>query len=229
MDIIGSLVIFVIFILLYMLLVEVFVMLFRITGLTAEKAKFQVVSLLTNSGYTTKESEIVVNNRKRRKLARIVMIFGYAFTVTIVSSIVNVFFQFKNTFAGGDIALIFMLLAVIIIVFFINKNRKINSIIDKTIKKIAVKFAKKSSGNDIMIIDEYGELILARVELKKMPEELKDKELSFSNIKKEHGISIILKNTANGEIVPEAHTTFEIGDTIVVIGYEKQVWEVFSM
>ena len=43
------------------MLIQVFSVLFRISGLTKVKAKFQVISLLTNSGFTTSESEIVVS------------------------------------------------------------------------------------------------------------------------------------------------------------------------
>ena len=46
---------------LYILIIDVFTILFRMSGMTEEKAKFQVISLLTNSGYTTKESELVVD------------------------------------------------------------------------------------------------------------------------------------------------------------------------
>ena len=46
----------------YILIIDIFTILFRMSGMTEEKAKFQVISLLTNSGYTTKESELVVSN-----------------------------------------------------------------------------------------------------------------------------------------------------------------------
>ena len=36
----------------------------------AEKARFQVISLLTGTGFTTRESEIVLSTRRRRRLAR---------------------------------------------------------------------------------------------------------------------------------------------------------------
>ena len=68
---------------LYILIIDVFTILFRMSGMTEEKAKFQVISLLTNSGYTTKESELVVDKLVRRRLARTIMLFGYIFSVTL--------------------------------------------------------------------------------------------------------------------------------------------------
>ena len=96
MDIFGAGMLFALLILIYMGIAEVFTVLFRFTGLPAEKARFQVVSLLTGSGFTTRESELVVSTRKRRKLARITMLFGYVFNITIVSAFVNVFLSLKQ-------------------------------------------------------------------------------------------------------------------------------------
>ena len=45
-------------ILIYWVITELFTMLFRFTGLPDERARFQVISLLTGCGYTTKESEM---------------------------------------------------------------------------------------------------------------------------------------------------------------------------
>ena len=56
------------------------------TGLPDERARFQVMSLLTGCGFTTRESEAILSFRPRRRLALMTMIFGYAFNITIVSA-----------------------------------------------------------------------------------------------------------------------------------------------
>lgn len=77
MSFLSAMVFFAIFILVYILINEIFTVLFRLTGLTEDKAKFQVTSMLTNSGFTTSDSELITSSRVRRKLARITMISGY--------------------------------------------------------------------------------------------------------------------------------------------------------
>ncbi len=47
-------------ILLYWVISELFTMLFRLIGLPEEKARFQVTSLLTGCGFTTRESEMIL-------------------------------------------------------------------------------------------------------------------------------------------------------------------------
>ncbi len=54
MDITLALLLFSFIILLYWVITEVFTFIFRLTGLPAEKARFQVMSLLTGCGFTTR-------------------------------------------------------------------------------------------------------------------------------------------------------------------------------
>ena len=95
MNIYFAMLLFSFFFFLYWVIAELFTFFFRLTGLPAEKARFQVISLLTGTGFTTRESEIIMASRLRRRLARITMLFGYVFNVTIVSALVNVFLSMK--------------------------------------------------------------------------------------------------------------------------------------
>ena len=56
MDIYVAASLFAILILLYWVISEAFTVFFRLIGLPEEKARFQVVSLLTGCGFTTHES-----------------------------------------------------------------------------------------------------------------------------------------------------------------------------
>ena len=83
MGLITSVILILAFIVIYVIVIQIYSVLFRITGLTKEKARFQAISLLTNSGFTTSESEIIVSDRVRRRIAIAAMINGYAFSVII--------------------------------------------------------------------------------------------------------------------------------------------------
>ena len=77
------------FVAIYVLLIRFYSMLLRLTGLTDSKARFQAVSLITNSGFTTNEAEVITASRSRRKIASAAMITGHVFSVIIVSLIFN--------------------------------------------------------------------------------------------------------------------------------------------
>ncbi len=229
MEIIGSLVLFIVFIFIYLMIVEIFVMLFRITGLPDEKARFQVVSMLTNSGYTTREAELVVNSRIRRKLSRFVMMFGYAFTVTIVSTVVNIFLQFRQSMTWGAVASIPMIVIVVVIAWFVRRSKWLNHLVDKIIQKIANKFIYKTQTNPIIIIDKYGELSIARIDIKFMPEKLNNITLIDSKVRAEYGINFLVRKNSDGEVIPKADTVFQVGDTLVVMGKESSIRDLFGV
>ena len=70
MNIYMALSLFSFIILLYWIITELFTILFRMTGLPDERARFQVISLLTGCGFTTKESEMILARRRLRLLER---------------------------------------------------------------------------------------------------------------------------------------------------------------
>jgi hypothetical protein len=62
---------------------------FELTGLEWSLAKFQALSCFTGTGFTTKESELIVNNIQRRHIASFLMILGNAGLVTIIATFAN--------------------------------------------------------------------------------------------------------------------------------------------
>ncbi|MDQ1143594.1 putative membrane protein YphA (DoxX/SURF4 family) [Bacillus sp. SORGH_AS 510] len=67
--------------------IEIFVVLFRLTGLKVEVSRFQVISMMTGTGFTTGESELILGHPIRRKLAIFLILFGAFSLAVIISSI----------------------------------------------------------------------------------------------------------------------------------------------
>jgi hypothetical protein len=67
--------------------IEIFVILFRLTGLKKEVSRFQVISMMTGTGFTTGESELILGHPVRRKLATFLILFGAFSLAVIISSI----------------------------------------------------------------------------------------------------------------------------------------------
>ena len=65
------------------------------TGLSRETARFQARSAFTGVGFTTSESENVVNHPVRRKILMLLMLFGNAGIVTVIASVVLAFINMK--------------------------------------------------------------------------------------------------------------------------------------
>ena len=145
------------FIMIYLIIIQIFTILLRITGLTNEKAKFQAISLLTSCGFTTSESEIIANDKARRKIARVAMITGYGFSVIIVSLIFNLLISLNQSQTTSTLKIIIIASAIFIglIIFF--QLPFIKKIMESIIAKLALRAIRKGRyGNTITILDNYG-------------------------------------------------------------------------
>ena len=147
MSIFMALSLFSVIVLLYWIITEVFTLLFRMTGLPDERARFQVTSLLTGCGFTTKESEMFLSSRARRRLARVTMLFGYVFNITVVSALINVFLSLQDSQIGSFFLSIPIPLAVLaVILIFIRVpavrswgDKLLNRFVDRLIKRTLVR------------------------------------------------------------------------------------------
>ena len=228
MNIYLALTLFSLMILLYWVISELFAMLFRFTGLPDEKARFQVISLLTGCGFTTHESELLLKSKSRRRLARITMLFGYVFNITIMSMLINVFLslklsEFKNMFS----ILIPILAASVIFVFM--RVPKVRAFGDRMIERLAGRISNRSGSNSVLLIDYLGEDSIAQVHLVKVPEAFQNKPLSETGLKPAHNILVMLVESGRKKAEPAtADTVFHNGDKLTVFGDYHTVCRVFE-
>lgn len=228
MGIFGAVLLFAALILVYVLIADVFTVLFRMTGLTEEKARFQVVSLLTNSGYTTRESELVASSRQRRRLARFIMIFGYAFTVTIVSSVVNIFLTMKFVDVENIlVALPWPLLALLLLL--LRRNTALRKKFDALIERRADRRMFRQGENHMVLLDEYGSMVIAQVHAHTLPESLRGKTVAEAGLR-ERSILVMLRKRGDNAADPvDGATRLIDGDSIVLFGPAQEIRELFDI
>ncbi|QGQ94773.1 hypothetical protein EHS13_07710 [Paenibacillus psychroresistens] len=70
------------------LVLEIAVVLLVSTGLEVEVARFQVVSMLTATGFTTDESELIARHPIRRKISIFLILFG-VFSLAVLISFIS--------------------------------------------------------------------------------------------------------------------------------------------
>lgn len=59
----------------------------KLTGMPEQNARFQAVSALTGTGFTTTEAELIVNYPIRRKIIAWLMIFGNLGVISVISTL----------------------------------------------------------------------------------------------------------------------------------------------
>lgn len=227
MNLVTALILFNILILIYQILVEIFTTLCRINGISLDKARFQVISLLTGTGFTTAESEIMLLTKQRRKLAQRIMLFSYIFNISIVSIFVNIFISFVNTTTNEIGIGILVTIANFILIVIINKSKPIRKVIDSIVVK-AVNYKRKKNDNYISIYDTYGHKVIAEVELKTLKPEMQNKTIEEMKIKQRYNTQLLVikrKEEIISEIWP--NTIIKQGDTIIVFGKLKDIKAAF--
>ena len=212
----------------YWVISELFAMLFRFTGLPDEKARFQVISLLTGCGFTTHESELLLTTKSRRRLARITMLFGYVFNITIVSAFINVFFSLKVSELAADLVSSLIPLLVILFILAFMRFPVIRAWGDRLIEKLAGRIVHRDIANTILLMDYIGQETIAQVTLREVPEDLQGKALSESGLKEKHNILVMLVETDGSKAQPAyAQTVFRPGDKLTVFGDYATISRVF--
>ncbi len=230
MSLVSSITLIITVIIVYYLLIKIFSILFRITGLPKEKAGFQAVSLLTNAGYTTGESEIVVSEKTRRRIAIAAMLTGYFFSVVIVSLFINLFLsinfskyeeQLISLFLGfGGMVLFFLFLRIPGI------EKGINNLLDSMTVKVFKKAAKE---NYISVLDTYGEDAVVNIFLYKVPEFLDGKCVVDADLRKKYHVNILMYTRNGQNHYVKADTIFTNKDVLIAFGPLASIKEAFLL
>lgn len=97
----------------------------RLTGMPEQNARFQAVSALTGTGFTTTEAEMIVNYPIRRKIIAWLMIFGNLGIVSVLSTLMISFVRTDANMAAILTQLAWMI-GVILIFFIIMLNATVD-------------------------------------------------------------------------------------------------------
>ena len=229
MNIYTALSLFSLIVLIYWVITELFTILFRFTGLPDERARFQVISLLTGCGYTTRESEMFLSNRRRRTLARITMLFGYVFNITIVSAFINVFLSLKLSQVEHYYFGILIPLTAVAIIFVFIRVPKIRAWGDNLLQKVADHLIGRSDTfNTVLLLDYIGTDSIALVTLHQIPEQYQGVPLAKLGLKEDTGILVMLVEHPGKKAEPAgANTVFAEGDKITVFGDYATICKAF--
>ncbi len=219
---------FALLILVYWVISELFTIIFRFFGLPEEKARFQVTSLITGTGFTTRESEMILTTKQRRRLARMTMLFGYVFNISVVSAFINVVMSLKTAQVGSFFLGVAIPMTAVAIVIILLRIRPIKVKVDNVLQKMVGSIMKTNSVNTVLLIDHIGKGTIAQVTIRIMPEEFIDIPLRKTGLKENKNILVMLVEHKDSKVeAPNANTVFVAGDKLTVFGDYKTICRVF--
>ena len=215
----------------YMLMIEVFSVAFKLTGLATNKIKFQVASLFTGAGFTTGESELITNDDRRRKIAVMCMYSGHIFSVVIMGLIINVFISIwaetnngQVTFKEWYFIIFYVALGIFLLVSFL-KIPPINKRFQKLLESIAINTRRKS--NIITVLDYYGRSAVVEIVLNKIPDFANEVSLSEMELTKKYAMILLNVRRGNRRVSVSKDTMLAKGDVIVAYGHINDIKDAF--
>ena len=220
----------VLLVLFYTVIIEVFTVLFRMTGITWEKARTQVISLLTGCGFTTGESEVILSTRRRRKIAQTVMLLGNLLSVLVVSMLVNLFLELKQSEVKSLVFPVTLVLLFTAFSFLLMRLRPVRARFDQFVEQVGNRLMYGKNRNIISLVDMYHKKAMVEATLKVVPPGLRDTALSQSRLKEDYDIQIlsILRGGRTLESVGGETRLIE-NDVLVLFGDYKSIRVVFGL
>jgi len=192
-------------------IVEVATTALRLTGLDIHTARFQALSALSGTGFTTNESELIAKDKQRRVIVMTLMIVGPIGFLTILTSIL---------LSSKESVMLYQLLALSILSFLllrVSKSRRTMALFHRLIEAGLKRrhYPRKVMLEEVLQLnDKFG---VCEIKISKHSI-FCDKTLAESNIKEKCFIVLAIKR--NGELiaVPHAHDKIAEEDILVIFG-----------
>ena len=215
-----SLVLFVVVLAIIWFIVEIVSVFLKSTGMDLYKARFQTISILTHTGFTTKESELIVQHPLRRKVASFLMVVSYLSQITLISVLLNILIQDTNRLLSIGIVIIVLLVFFILVTRTKFMSSKIDRMMERIIEKRILRSTKKNPMSRVLKTDqEFGIFEIVVDE----DGGLDGISLRDSGLKKE--LIQVLKIERGHEAVnfPEPDFIIDVGDKLIVYGKIKSI------
>lgn len=224
-------VLFIIVLIASFLIVRIGAIAFQLTGLEWSLAKFQSLSCFTGTGFTTKEAELIVTNKQRRRIASILMVLGNAGFITLIATAASalnpkiaIWAKLSESFLPFSVPesvvpwvnIIIIVLAVYVIYKVFTHKKFAKKITDGLRKKILRReLIKQVSFEELLFLaGGYG---ISRIDISE-DSPLIDKSLAEAGLRKKD-ITVLAIVRGDSTIAnPGANIKIRIGDELISFG-----------
>lgn len=194
-----------------------------LTGVSQELAKLQSISAFTGVGFTTQESERIVQHPVRRRILTLLMILGNAGIVTAVSSLILSLVEVRKT---GDWMLPLAWLAGgVAVLWFVATSKWVERQMSKAMRWALARWTRLETYDYASLLHLTGDYSIreCRVEPDDWLAEKRLKELKLH----QEGVTVLGIHRANGDYlgVPRGETKVRADDRLILYGPEQTMNE----
>ncbi|WHY16741.1 hypothetical protein QNH16_23070 [Peribacillus frigoritolerans] len=215
----------VLFMLLYfiiiVLVIEISVTLMKLTGLKGTVARFQVISMLTGTGFTTDESKSIIDHPVRRKISMFLILFGAFSLAVIISSISTLLTDDLRLMELSVIIGILLVLTILVKVPFLN-NRLSNKMKSEMYNHYEL---WEHPIEEVLFLED--EDVVMEIDIYEDSEFIDVK--AFDVISHGADINILFIESGEVKIRKELYEyKIKLGDNLFLYGNKKEIEETFS-
>jgi hypothetical protein len=187
------------------------------TGVSTEVATFQARSALTGVGFTTSESEHIINHPVRRRIVLSLMLVGNAGLVTIIATMVVGFAGEGDT--GGVLARVGTLVGGLALILLAARSRMVDRLLSRLITSALRRFTRLELRDYVQLLDLAANHAVAELGVE-ADSWLAEHRLADLHLPDE-GVLVLGIRRADGTFLgaPRGHTAVHEHDTLVVYGY----------
>lgn len=190
------------------------------TGLSSPVARFQARSALTGSGFTTRESESVVNHPLRRRVIMALMLLG---NLGLVASAGTLILGFSGGGGSKDWARIVELVVGLLVIVIVSRSSVVDSWLTAAAARLLRRYTEPSNrdlGGLLQLAGSY-----SVKELAVQPGDwIADRALGDVGLRDE-GVVVLGVTRADGHYIgaPSGSTVLRPGDLLVVYGRDESL------
>ena len=196
-----------------------------LTGLSRETARFQARSALTGAGFTTSESEAVVNHPVRRRIIMTLMLIGSAGVVTVIGSTVLTFARVNDLIETvGSAAILVVGLAAIV---WAATSKPLDLALQPVITRLLRRYTDIDTRDYARLLHVAGEYSVSELAVEQQ-DWLADEDLATLRLADE-GVLVLGVQRADGETyvgAPKGWTTVHAGDVLILYGHTDRLRDI---
>lgn len=186
------------------------------TGLSRQTAQFQARSAFTGVGFTTSESEKVVNHPVRRRILLLIMLIGNAGIVTAIATFILGFVQAHQT--GSILVRMALLIVGVGVLMTLARSRWVDRHLSNLIVRMLKHHTRIDMNDYAAILHLAGEYTINELYVEDQ-DWMADQSLAELDLREE-GILVLGINRSDGTFIgtPDGETRIQSKDTLILYG-----------
>jgi len=218
----GGIILIIVVVFAIVMVREVAAVALRLTGLDKPTASFQALSALTGTGFTTRETELVLNQPIRRRIISLLMIIGNAGMVVVIAGLASSFLTIASPWA---ILRFIVLVVALYLIFKMATHIRLARLLSKKIeKKLREKFKiqKRTIERILDLGEDFG---IAEITLREGSPSV-GKTLASSDLGKKKILVLAIERDKETILVARGNHKLHAGDNLVCYGSFTEMREV---